>query len=43
VRYYRAGGLFVGAEEDRTRLLRCDDLDVVRAWFTSCMSAEKTV
>ena len=42
VRYYRAGGLFVGAEEDRTCLLRCDDLDAVRAWFTSCMSAEKT-
>ena len=34
VRYYRAGGIFVGAEEERTRLLRCDDLDAVRAWFS---------
>ncbi len=34
VRYYRAGGIFVGAEEERTRLLRCDDLDAVRGWFS---------
>lgn len=33
VRYYRAGNIFVGAEEERTRLLRCDDLGAVRAWF----------
>ena len=34
VRYYRAGGIFAQAEDDRTRLLRCDDLDAVRGWFT---------
>jgi nifR3 family TIM-barrel protein len=33
VRYYRAGGLFDQAEDERTRLLRCADLDAVRAWF----------
>lgn len=33
VRWYRAGGLFVGSEDDRQRLLRCLDLAVIRAWF----------
>jgi nifR3 family TIM-barrel protein len=33
VRYYRAGGLFDGAEDQRTRLLRSPDLAEVRAWF----------
>ncbi len=40
VRYYRAGGIFVGAEEERTRLLRCDDLDAVRAWFSRFVTAQ---
>jgi hypothetical protein len=35
VRYYRAGGIFAGAEDERTRLLRCGDLDAVRAWFAT--------
>ncbi len=35
VRYYRAGGIFANAEDERTRLLRCDDLDAVRGWFSA--------
>lgn len=35
VRYYRAGGIFDHAEDQRTRLLRCPDLEVVRAWFVT--------
>jgi tRNA-dihydrouridine synthase len=35
VRYYRAGGIFADAEDERTRLLRCDDLDAVRGWFAA--------
>jgi len=33
VRYYRAGGIFAGCEEDRRMLLRLDDLEQVRRWF----------
>lgn len=35
VRYYRAGDIFAGCEDERTRLLRCDDLDAVRGWFSA--------
>ena len=33
VRWYRAGGIFADAEDERTRLLRCADLSEIRAWF----------
>ncbi len=35
VRYYRAGGIFDGVEDERIRLLRCDDLGAVRGWFSA--------
>ena len=34
VRYYRAGGLFAGREEERGRLLRCRDAEEILGWFT---------
>lgn len=33
VRYYSAGGLFDGREDDREALLRARDFDAIRAWF----------
>ena len=35
VRWYRAGGIFAAAEDERTRLLRCADLSEIRAWFSA--------
>ncbi|MBA3709934.1 MAG: hypothetical protein H0W83_14080 [Planctomycetes bacterium] len=35
VRWYRCGGIFDGRDEERTRLLRSDDLDAIRQWFSS--------
>ena len=33
VRYYRAGGLFDGREDERSRLLRSEDAGAIRAFF----------
>ncbi len=33
VRWYRCAGIFDGREDERTRLLRSDRLDELRAWF----------
>jgi tRNA-dihydrouridine synthase C len=33
VRYYRAGGLFDGREDERARLLRAEDAGAIRAFF----------
>lgn len=40
VRYYRAGGLFDGRENDRERLLRAPDMDPIQAWFESRLPAD---
>ncbi|HYE04596.1 MAG TPA: tRNA-dihydrouridine synthase family protein [Planctomycetota bacterium] len=32
-RWYRAGGLFAGREDERARVLRLDSVGAVRAWF----------
>ncbi len=40
VRYYRAGGLFDGREEERERLLRAKDTESVRCWFEGRVKAD---
>lgn len=42
VRYYRAGGLFDGREEDRVRLLRAGDAASIRSYFEGFLAADGT-
>jgi tRNA-dihydrouridine synthase C len=39
VRWYRAGGLFDGREDERARLLRAGDAGTIRSWFESILAA----
>jgi len=41
VRYYRAGGLFEGREDDRERLLRTKDMASIRAWFEEFLTGAR--
>lgn len=40
LRYYRAGGLFEGREDDRERLLRTQDMPSIRAWFEDRLAVD---
>ncbi len=33
VRYYHAGHIFENRDEQRTQLLRCNDVEIIRSWF----------
>lgn len=41
VRWYTAGGLFAGCEDERQRLLRCEDLASIRGWLLRAGSSPR--